>query len=815
MRLDELRQAVRSLRASPAFSLLVIATLGLGAGTSTAMFSLVDAVLLRPLPFDQPERLVALWTAVPKDGLSRFRVSSFDFTQWLEERGLFERLALTGSASATLTGTGAAAELPGTRVTGDYFPALGVHAQLGRLFSAGDYGPSASPVVVLSHALWVGRFGADPGALGRTIVLDDQPHVVVGILPRQLLPIEAQASGSVPFTRDEERFWVPLELSAPAANAHVFGVLARLRPGVTMAQARARLAVVERRLQSAFPETNDGSKIVMVPLVDEALGAVRSSLWMLLAAVACLLVIACVNVTHLLMLRAASREREIAVRAALGAGRGAIARLFLAEDLLLTLAAGGVAAVLALGAIRGVIEWNPIDVPRLADAALDVRALAVSLAACLGASLLLSTAPVFFWAVRDPAGALRGAGKGSAPVATRSWRRALAMSETGLAVVLVVGAGLVAKSFARLRLVDPGFTSGRVLVFDLETPQAHYPERAQLVGLYQALFQRLASVPGVTHVAGSYDPPLASNWYQSFDLPGLPPRSPAQDRGALFRTVTPAYFDTLGVKLLSGRSFNEADDVGAAGAAVVNEAFARRFLEGRNPLGHGLELTTTQWRWGDAVPRSFRIVGVVKNEHFGDLTQPPEPAFYLPFRQTPQDKMSVLVRTRIDPATLVPVVRQQIRALDPRLALAGVTTLDGIQSASVARPRFRTLVLVGFAASALFLALIGLSGVLSDAVLQRRREIGIRMAIGAGPSNVFALLLREGLRPALHGLVLGLAGALVLGRLLAGMLYQVAPADPEVFAIAAVSLMAVGVAACSLSAWRACRTEPRTALRSE
>ncbi len=778
------------------------------------MFSLVDAVLLRPLPFDHPERLVSLWTSIPKDDIARFRVSAFDFAHWREEQGIFERLALTGSASVTLTGGGEATQLPGTRVSEDYFPTFGVHPQLGRVFSAYDYQPSAAAVVVLSHALWVGRFGADFGVLGRTIVLDDQPYVVIGVLPRQLLPTEAQASGSVPFTLDEERFWVPLRLPL-AAHAHVFGVLGRLRAGVTMAGARARLGVLEKRLQAAFPETNEGSKIVLVPLVDEALGAVRSSFWMLLGAVAFLLIIACLNVTHLLMLRAAAREREISIRVALGAARGAIARLFVAEDLILTAAAGGVALVLAFGAIRGVIVWNPVDVPRLADAALDGRALALSLAACLGASLVLSLAPVFLWAGRDPAGALRGAGRGSASVATRSWRRAVAMSEMGLAVMLVVGAGLLARSFARLAVVDPGFTSGRVLVFGLEPPQARYPERTQLVALYQSLFERIRSTPGVIDVAASYDPPLASNWYQSFDLPGLPPTSLGRDRAAIFRTVTPDYFAALGVGRVAGRTFTEADDVGAAGAAVVNEAFVRRFFQGRNPLGLGLDVDTTQWRWGDVVPRSFRIVGVVRNELFGDLTRPPEPAFYLPFRQTPQDRMSVLVRTRVEPSALVPEVRRHVHALDPRLPLTAVTTLDGIHSAAVARPRFRTLVLSGFAASALFLALTGLAGVLSDTVLQRRGEIGVRMALGAGRSNVFALLLREGLRPAVHGLVVGLAGALVLGRLLAGMLYQVAPADPEVFAVTAVSLMAVSVAACSFPAWRACRTEPRTALRSE
>jgi putative ABC transport system permease protein len=677
MRLDELRYAARTLRASPGFSLVVVAMLGLGIGTAAAMFSILDTVLVRPLPYEHPERLVALWNTVPKDGLGKFRVSPFDYAQWREGAAdLFERLALTGSASATLTGGQEATVLTGTRVSEDYFPALGVLPAAGRLFTGDDFRPSAEAVVVLSQALWVGRFGADPAILGRSIALDEQMYVVIGVLPRLLLPLEARASGSVPFTRDEEQFWIPLKLVQPSARAHVFGVIGRLRPGVTTAQAKAFLATLDRRLEATFPEIDAGRQAVLVPLVDEALGSVRSSLWILMGAVGGLLLIACVNVAHLLLLRAASREREVAIRIALGTSRGGIARLFLAEDVILIAAGGLVAVPTAVATIRSVIKWNPIAVPRLAETSLDTRALAFGILVCLAASLLVSMAPLLRWTARDLAGELRAGSKGTAGLATRRWRLWLARSEMALAVVLVVGAGLLVKSFVNLQNVDPGFTAGRVLIFDLEHPKTRYPERGDLVSFYDRLLVRLAGLPGVTRVAASYDPPLASNWYQAFDLPDIPVVPGAQDRGGLFRTVTPGYFEALGVKVLEGRAFTEADDVGAAGAVIVNEALARRFLPGPSPLGQRFEATTTQWRWGEAVPRTFRVVGVVKNEVFGDVGRPPEPAFYLPFRQTPQERMSVLLRTRGEPSRLLPELRRQLRELDPQLGLAHVTTLS-------------------------------------------------------------------------------------------------------------------------------------------
>jgi putative ABC transport system permease protein len=812
---SDLTRALRTLGRSPGFTSVVVATLALGIGASTGMFSLVDAVLLRPLPFPEPHQLVAVWSSVPKDGLPRFRVSSFDYEHVRGEAGVFERLALTASGTATLTGSGDAAQLAGTRVTEDFFPLLGVRPRLGRLFAEDDFPSSAPAVVVLSEALWVGRFGADPAVLGRTLVLDDEPRVVVGVLPRQLVPTEARASGSVTFAVGDEHFWAPLRNVQPSLRAHVYGVLGRLSAGVSLDEARARLEALARRLETENPDTHAGADLVVVPLADEATGPIRSSLWTLFAAVAFVLAIACVNVSHLLLLRAAAREREIAVRTALGGGRAAIARLFVAEDLVLALAGGALGLLVAFGVVRAVVTWSPVDVPRLADAGLDARALGVAFLICAAAGILVSLLPVIHWTVRDPAPALRAAGAlAEGASATRWWRRALAAAETGLAVVLVVGAGLLAKSFARLQAVDPGFQPGSVLVFDLAHPQGRYPDRSSLVSFYDRLFERLRALPGVRSAAASYDPPLASNWYQSFDLPDRPAR-PGEDRGALFRTVTPAYFGTLGVEVLEGRAFTEADDVGAPGAVIVNAALVRRFFGGTSALGRPFSATTTQWHWGEAVPRSFRVVGVVEDETFAEPGAPRDPAFYVPFRQTPHERMSVLLRTSVDPESLVPQVRRVLRELDPDIPIAAVTTLRDIQSKAVARPRFRTLVLAAFAGSALLLALVGIAGVLGDAVAQRRREIAIRMALGAGGARVFFMMLGEGLRPALHGMVVGLVAALALGRFLAAFLYGVEPGDPQVYAAVAAALAGVGAVACSVPAWRASRTQPATVLRAD
>jgi putative ABC transport system permease protein len=793
----------------------VVATLGLGIGAATGMFSLVDAVLLRPLPFAEPDRVFAIWSSMPRDGLERFRVSSLDYLRMRDEGGLFERVALSGAGTATLTGRGDAAQIGGTRVTEDFFPLLGVRPRLGRLFTAEDFQPSSPAVVVLNEALWVSRFGADPAVVGQTLVLDDEPREVIGVLPRQLLVAEARATGKVAFTLADEHFWAPLRNIRPLANAHVFGVLARLRRDASPAEVRARLGALAHRLEADYADTHAGQTFVMVPLADEAVGAVRSSFWTLFAAVGVVLAIACANTAHLLLLRAASREREIAVRAALGAGRVRIAWLFLAEDLILALAGGALGLLVAFGTVRSVVAWNPVAVPRLADATLDARALGAAFAACLVCAFAVSLLPVLHWAARNPANELRSVGQAvSAAAATRRWRRALAMGETGLAVVLVVAAALLAKSFVRLQQVDPGFESGSVLVFDVAHPSDKYRERSALVGFYDRLFEGLRALPGVRAVAASYDPPLASNWYQGFDLPDTPARA-GEDRGALFRTVTPGYFTALGVEVVGGRPFTEADDADAPGAVIVNEAFVRRFSPGRSPLGRGFAATTTQWRWGEAVPRAFRVVGIVENETFGELGRAPEPAFYVPYRQTPHERMSVLVRTSIDPRSLVTSVRRVLAGLDPDLPMAGATTLAEVQSRAVARPRFRTLVLGAFAIAALLLALIGLAGVLSDTVAQRRREIGVRLALGADRSTVFWMMLGQGLTPALQGLVLGLVAALALGHLLAGFLYGVVPTDPEVFLVVTVALAIVGTLACSLPAWRASRTEPMVVLRAE
>jgi putative ABC transport system permease protein len=812
---SDLRHAVRALARSPGFALVVIATLGLGIGAATGMFSLVDAVLLRPLPFPEPERLIAVWTSVPKDGLPRFRVSSLDYQEIRGEPGLFERIALTASGTATLTRSGDAAQLAGTRVTEDFFPLLGLRPGLGRLLEPDDFRASAPAAVVLSEALWVGRFGADPAIVGRTLVLDGEPRVVVGVLPRQLVPGEARASGSVTFAVDDEHFWAPLRNVQPSSRSHVYGVLGRLAPGASVDEARARLHALALRLEAADPDSHAGADFVVVPLTDEATGPIRASLWTLFAAVGFVLAIAFVNVSHLLLLRAAAREREIAVRSALGGGRRAIVRLFLAEDVLLALAGGAVGLLVAFGVVRAAVAMSPVDVPRLADATLDAQALVAASLACVAAAVVVSLLPVIRWTIRDPAPALRGAAvaadQGSA---TRRWRRALAGAETALAVVLVVGAGLLAKSFARLQALDPGFQPGSVLVFDVAHARDQYPDRSSLVSFYDRLFERLRALPGARTAAASYDPPLASNWYQSFDLPDTPARV-GEERGALFRTVTPGYFATLGVEVLEGRAFTDADDAGAPGAVIVNQALVRRFFGGRSPLGRPFAATTTQWQWGDAVPRSFRVVGVVEDETFGEPGAPRDPAFYVPFRQTPHERMSVLVRTSVDPDTLVPEVRRVLRELDPDVPLAGVTSLSAIQSRAVARPRFRTLVLAAFAGAALVLALVGLAGVLGDAVAQRRREIGIRMALGAGSGRVFGMMLAEGLRPALFGIVLGLAAAFALGRFLAAFLYGVEPGDPEVYAVVALTLGLAGTAACSVPAWRAARTQPATVLRAD
>jgi putative ABC transport system permease protein len=614
---QDLRAALRQLARKPLGNSAAAATLALGIGSSVALFSLVDAVLLRPLPYPEADALIALWDSRPEAGQPRSRVSGFNYRRWREEARTFEGLALLGTTSGALTGRSEPVEVEGFRVTCNTFDLLGVRAQAGRAIREEDCAPAAAPVLVISDALWRRKFGADPGILEKPLTLAGRLVTVVGVMPPVLLPSELVGEGRYRFSDRAERIFVPIP-DVPTHHGHVFGVLGRLKRGASLDEARAELDVIGRRMQQSFPDSHAGYQVRAEALTDELLGSARQSLGALLLSAVLLLVVACTNVAHFQLARVLERESGSAVRAALGASRWQVARPFVLEGLLLAIVGGLAGAALAQGALRSAVALLPAELPRVASAQVDLRSLGMALAL----SLLTGSAVGLLAGSRasrpDLTAGLRS-GRRLKGSASPRLRQLLLISQASLAVVLVALAGLLAETLAHLASVETGFKRGELLVVELRHGMDRYKEREQLVAFCDELQRRAAALPGVDAVGASYDPPLRSNWFQGFEVIGAPQAPPGQGPGALFRTVTPGYFDAAGVRISEGRAFSDADDVGRPGAAIVNRALARAYFENASPLGRRISLTTTQWVWGEAIPREFTIVGVAENERIRGL----------------------------------------------------------------------------------------------------------------------------------------------------------------------------------------------------
>lgn len=821
--IQDLRHALRSLRRSPGFTAVVVFTLALTLGATTITFALLDAVVFEPLPFAEPGRLVALWNARPERDVVKDRVRALDFLAWREQSDAFDRLALYSFDTKTLTGDGDPVgrdpvQLFGSRVTEDFFPLLGVRALYGRTLTAEDYAPGAAPAVVLSHALWSRHLGADPGVVGRTLSLDGDSYTVVGVLPRQIMPLVAWHLGRLELGSSSAHYWLTNDAEALHPTSGVHGVLGRLAPGVSVAAARTHMEALSRRLEADSPEAHEGLRVTVVPLLEEAVGDVTKPLWLLLGAVGLTLLVACANVANLLLVRADSRRTELALRTALGAGRLGIWRYLAVEVALLAVAGAALGSLFAAWGLKLLPRVSPAAIPRLDESGFDPRAAAVTFGLCLICALLCSWVPAFQAGRLDLDAVLRAGGRRGYGSGNAALRQGLVFAEMALAVLLVVGSGLLLRSVGRLQAVDPGFERGQILTFKVLPHADVYPEMHRLTGFYDDFLRELRSIPGVSAAAAAYDHPLDSNWTQSFRVTTGP--EPDTWQSDAFRTVTPELFATLGVEIVAGRGFTAGDDATegnrSAGAVIVNETFARRYFPDREALGQELAMTTTQWRWGDdAVPSTFRVVGVVEDVRFKGLAAPPEPAFYLPYRQTPHYEMSIVVKSERDPLTLLPEIRSRLRALAPGMPIANVNTLDELLAAQVAKPRFSAFALGGFAATAVLLAIVGMWGVLSYAVRRRTHEIGIRIALGAASRDVFRWAVWHGLRPAVLGLVTGMLGALALSRVLRGVLYEISPTDPATFLSVPVLLLAAAFAACALPAVRAARTAPMRVLREE
>ncbi len=794
--------ALRQLRKAPAFALIAVLTLALGIGATTAIFSLLHAVVLRPLPFPHPDRIVQLWRTEHGDDRS---VAAASFLGFREARS-FSRLAAAWTASFNLTGDGPPERILGDRVSAGYFDVFGVRPELGRVFTEAEDRPGRDRVVVLSDSLWRQRFAADRQVVGRTFRLNGLAYEVIGVLPAafELRAVDA-------------RLWVPVaftpEQAANFGNSYLH-VLGRLRPGVSRKAAAAEVAAIARRLAPLDLPSRRGQGTRLEPFLDHLLGGYRKRLLILLGAVGCVLLIACVNVANLLLARGGVRSREIAVRAALGAGRGRIVRQLLTESLVLGLAGGLAGLGLAHAGVRFMVAISPAGVPRLATAGIDGAALAFALAVALAASLLFGLVPALRTARPDLQSMLKEGGRAVSSPRDRM-RTVLMVAEVALALVLLVGAGLLIRSAIRLQAVEVGFDPSGLLTAQLSLPFADYPggpDRA--VKTVLEAVDRVGRIPGVSSAAAASILPLSrSNVSSTLDVEERPVPEAERMIGNT-RQVTPGYFGTLRTPLVRGRDFTARDRAGAPDVAIVNRQLARRAWGSEEVLGKRL----AYWR-DEKGPVWMTVVGVAGDVRQGQLADETRPEVYLPLEQANSDllgehelSMALVVRAAGDPAAIAPRVRQAVLAVDPRLPVFDLLTMEEIRTSLAATTRFNMLLLTALGAIGLLLAAVGIYGVIAYFVSQRTQEIGLRMALGATEGGVLSLVVWQAMRPVLLGVAVGLAGAAAAGRAIAGLLFEVSATDPATFAGVVLVLATAALLASWLPAKRAARVEPTRAL---
>lgn len=792
----DLRHAVRSLWRSPGFTAASVLTLALGIGVNAAIFSLVKGMLLEPLPYEAPRQLVAVWQDyTERGGPEREWWSYPNFRDVREQSRTLEDLAVFGGWGPTLTGGEVPIPLNGAVVSPSMFRMLGADPALGRDLTYQDQ-EEGGQVALITHALWQRRFAGDPDIVGQTVDLSGRPYTVIGILPRGF---------QFPFAPGAEIFSI---LAPNEARASVtMRAIGRLTPGVTLDEARTELDGIAARLEEAYPRANAGVGVAVYPLQDELTGPVRSSLLMLMAVVGLVLLIACANLANLLLARGTGRDTEFSVRAALGAGRGHIAGQVLAESVFLALLGGAAGVLLAAWGVDLLVAMIPagLPLPGVEGIGIDGGVLLFTLIVSVAAGLVFGFLPAWQTARKDPIQGLRQTGGESGP-GSRRLRDLLAAGEMALAVAVLVGAGLLIRSLITLQGVDPGFDAEDTIAFAVIVPSSRYPEMEQVQRFKEDLVDRIEALPGVEKTTYSSSLPLSGrNTDTGFRIIGQPEPAPGEGPVAWYRKVAPGYLEQMGIPLRQGRGITPDDRAGTPMVAVVNESFVQAYLQGASPLGQRFEAgdTTTE------------IVGVAANVHHFGLRSEPPPAMYLAFRQFPDRFIEFAVEGEGDPHDLVPILRETAAGLDPDMALFNVRTLEEAIASSYAGPRLTVILLGLFALLALVLVSVGLYGVLSYSVARRRREMGIRMALGAGSTAVRNMVVRHGLVLCGLGVAVGTLAALAGGRLIQSQLFGVEAWDPLTYGIVALLLLAVGTAAAWLPARRATRVDPVEALRME
>ncbi len=801
----DLRYAIRSLIKSPRFTIVAVLVLALGIGANAAMFSVVYNVLLRPLAYPQSDRLMFVQESSLRFGGNN-PIAPATFRDWREQQHVFESMAAAELMGATLTGTGRPEEIGGLRVSPSLFDVLKTAPAIGRGFV-----PSDENVVVLSHGLWQRRFGGDASIVGSNIVLNGVSYRVIGVMPAGFrFP---------PFWALKAELWVPLVFS-PARMQDRGGqslrVFARLRDGVSVSQANAEMSTIARQIEQAFPASNSGVGARVTPLSEIVSGQIRPALVALLGAVAFLLLIACANVANLLLGKASARQKEVALRLALGASRWRLVRQLLVESVTLSLTGGALGVLLASWSIRllmlSIAGANHFTLPRYQEIGMGGAVLAFAFAVSLATGILFGVVPALQFSRPDLQGTLKDGGRGSSKASKAPLRSLLVVGEVAISLMLLAGAGLMIRSFARLGAVDAGFDPHNVLTMRLVingSPYAATPEKRN--AFYQQVLDKVAAVPGVTSASAINHLPLAGDlWTFSFTVEGRPAPNPADVPKAAFRTVYPGYFHTMGIPLLRGRDVNVRDDANAPHIVVINESMARHEWPHEEAIGKRIKLgANEQW---------YTVAGVVKNAEQGQWGAAATNEFYFPQWQNPNDiqkYFTLVVKTASDPLTLSPAIQQQIWSLDRDLPISDAASMQQVVDRAVWQPRFSTTLLAGFAALALILASIGIYGVMSFDVTRRTQEIGIRMALGARPGDVLRSVLGSGAKLAGAGTAIGILGALALTRYLETMLYEVSTTDPLVLAGAAGVLGLVALLSVWLPAHRATRVDPMIALRSE
>jgi putative ABC transport system permease protein len=802
--LRDVREAVGALRRAPAFTLVVVLTIALAVGAGTALYSMVSGILLRPLPYHEPSRLVQVWESNPAQAQEESPTSLATYVDWRERSRSLESIGAYELRSVTLTGEGDPARVTSAAATPDLFRALGVAPLRGRGLVSGDEVPGSENRAVLSHAGWAGRFGSDPEIVGRSIVLDGQGYEVLGVMPPGFV---------FPPGSPDVEIWTPLTISLeelPSRPHRSYEAVARMAPGVSLDQARGEMAQIGEGIARENPDSNEGWTVRVVPLHEQLVGSTRSTLWVLFGAVMLVFLIGCVNVSNLLAVRGLESSRAFAVRAALGAGRLDLMRRSVAESVVFAALGGALGLGVASVGVRILVSVTPASVPRVHEVTLDWGVVGFALALTGFAAIFAGLVPAMRAATPQLSELLQdGSRSGSGGRTARRMGGILVAGEVALVLVLVVGAGLMLRSFARLTSVDPGFETQGILSVAVSLPPSRYGGFDRQAQFYSALAERVASLPGVESSGGVSALPLSevgSEFKMPFTVEGLEATSPTERPQGDYRAVMPGYFATLGIPVLEGRAFDAVDGTDGREVTIVNRSLADRYFPARSAVGQVLTMP---------MAGSLEVVGVVDDVRHGGFASEPQPELFVPAAQLPLAEMHVVVRASSVDDGLIRGIREAILSLDPELPPTQIATMDQLVSRSVAEPRFNLVLLSGLALVALVLAAVGVFGVVSYSVARRTGEIGLRMALGAEPAAAMRLVLAQTLRIVSLGAVLGLAGAAFLSRFLDSLLFGVTPQDPATYVGGAVLGIAIGLLASLPPAIRASRMDPVEALRTD